>query len=157
MYTFKWILITYALLFIGCTSLREVSKEERIVQKVYEISGLTQRQIYDKAAEWMAKTYVSSKEVIQLKDPVNGKIIGKGVTSFTNIMVSIPCEYTISIESKDGRVRVTFENFVGLWGQYHNERRPVVEEGFINEIKSNLEATAESLLNFLKETKKNNW
>ena len=78
--------------------------EERSLQKVIEVPGFSQKQIYTRTLEWMTKTYVSANEVIQLKDPDHGKLIGRGITYFTNgaepFAATIPCEYIITVETK---------------------------------------------------------
>ena len=72
--------------FIGialasCASVPVAPVEERSVQKVHDVD-LTQNEIYDISLEWMARTFFDSKEVIELKDKDNGKIIGKGIVTF---------------------------------------------------------------------------
>jgi len=47
------------------------------MQKVHEID-LTKNEIYDLSLEWMARTFFDNKEVVEIKDKENGKIIGKG-------------------------------------------------------------------------------
>lgn len=69
--------------------------------------------LYVRANEWMAKAFVSSKDVIQMQDKQAGKIVGKAV-----IMVHTPSHtdeevgYTITIDAKDGKYRCILSNFI---------------------------------------------
>jgi len=149
-------LLIICLTLFSCTPSRETSLSERTLQRVIDLPGLTQKQIYDKALEWMAKKYVSANEVIQLKDPDNGKIIGKGITDFTNYTATIPCEYSITIETKDGKCRVTCDQFIGLWGEYKG-RSPILYENHVYEVRTNLANLIDNLSVFLKNNKPDNW
>ena len=148
------------ILFIGCAGIMQsIPPEELVLQKVYEIN-LSKKEIYQKSLEWLAKTFISSKEVIELKDEYTGKIIGKGVTEFTNVIAKIPCRYTVTIEAKENRYRVTFDTFVGLSGEYHNNPKPIsneMERKYLTEVKSNLDLLANDLFTFLKSDSNDDW
>ena len=156
----KLLSISIALFIIGCAAMTKVDlpKEDLMVQRVLEVE-LNQAEIYARSLEWMAKTFVDSKEVVEVKDRENGRIIGKGLTSFTNVIVKIPCRYTITIEAKDGKARVTMENFVGLWGEHHNMPRPLPqmqsELKMLEEVKAKLNLLADDLYSHLKKSKTN--
>jgi len=143
------------LLFIGCAgvNLTEVKPEERNQTYIFEIE-MNKSQLFDKIIEWMARTYNSSKDVIQMQDKNNGKIIGKGVTSFLNIYVEIPCEYTVTIDVRDNKYRIIFENFIGLWGQFRNNPQPVTDKGSLDQLKIKTKAIADSSYSYI--TKKSN-
>jgi len=81
--------------------------------------------LYVKAHEWMAKTFVSSKEVIQMNDKEAGKIIGKGTitthTTYDGLGIRRGNDityYTIQIDVKDGKFRCKLTDFIhegGTW------------------------------------------
>lgn len=85
--------------------------------EVIQAEGKTAAQLYTTAREWFAKTFVSANDVIQMEDPVSGKIIGKGSShiaesyvigkGLTAIFTKIDWypNYTLKIEVKDGRYR----------------------------------------------------
>lgn len=96
----------------------------------------TQNDLYVKANEWMAKTFVSAKEVIQMQDKEAGKLIGKGIIETpvlnaygTNIGVDY-VHYTISIDVKEGRYRCILSDFyhegalVNYGGKYGLQNTP---------------------------------
>lgn len=80
-------------------------------------SSTTKQELYSKAREWFAKTYVSSTNVLQMEDKENGKLIGKALmeVSFKTILgTNFPggfINYTISIYLKDGKYKYEFTNF----------------------------------------------
>ena len=154
----KFFTLSIIIFFIGCAAMTkvDVSEEDLRVQRVLEVE-LNKGEIYSSSLQWMAKKFVDSKEVIEVKDAENGRIIGKGITHFTNIIVKIPCRYTITIEAKDGKARVTMENFTGLWGEYHNQPRALGvhmgESKMLEEVKINLNALADDLYNHLTKSK----
>lgn len=80
---------------------------------IKEVPGLKKNQIYDKTLAWMAENFRSSKSVIELKDRENGKIIGQAIG---NVSDPIPMYdraygYTLIIDIKDYKIKVTFKNF----------------------------------------------
>ena len=155
----KTISVIMILLFLltGCSRLKEVKENERTFQMIYEVPGLTKKQIHDKSAEWMAITFVSSKAVIEINNPESGKIVGNGRTYFTNVVANIPCTYTISIDSKDGRFRITFDNYIAQWGIHQERRLPLVERAFVDEVNHQFLEMAENLNKYMKESKSDNW
>jgi len=111
--------------------------------------------VFDLTLEWMAKTFVSSKSVIEYKDKPSGKIIGKGyftLLTAVSIAMTVPIQYhfTLSIEIKDDRYRLLFENFksgtnkVAMQGIYKTE----LEQ--LEKLKIELTALGESLDAYIK-------
>ena len=117
----KKILLTILplLLIVGCMppKLDVPLTNEQMSHQVIFNTSTAKNEVFDIALEWMAKTFVSSKAVIEHKDKPSGKIIGKGyLTMPLDAMgMSVPIQYhfTLSIEIKEGRYRLLFENFKG--------------------------------------------
>lgn len=82
-------------------------------QGIIEVPGKDPVQLYGLLKEWTAKAYNSAKDVIQLDDEVNGKLILKGVEHYTvrarNVLVPNNCLHTITLEIKPGKFRYTIE------------------------------------------------
>jgi ethanolamine ammonia-lyase large subunit len=138
-----------------------VPMEDRSLQKVHDID-LTKNEIYDASLEWMAQTLSGPREVIELKDKDNGKIIGKGITSFRGKIgigsTNVLCRFTLIVEAKDNKYRTTYNNFVGLWGESYNRPEPVDKKEYIDSVKAKLALLDEDLYNYLKKSKSNaNW
>lgn len=124
--------------FTGCTPQAyltklptPMTKEEMSLKVVYE-TELKSDKVFDLSLEWLAKTFTSSKSVIEYQDKLAGKIIGNGQINYPlksmGMSVPIPCYFTMSIEIKENRYRLVFENFrVGtdktpLTGLYEEEK-----------------------------------
>jgi hypothetical protein len=73
--------------------------------------------LYRKGREWFVNTYVDAKEVLQLDDKADGKLIGKGAYkySFVNgINVSqVRLRFILNLDVKDGRYRYRIYTFSG--------------------------------------------
>ncbi len=83
--------------------------------EVVKVDGASKDDLYIKAREWFAKTFVSAQKVIQMDDKDAGKIIGRGTargveSSFLS-PVSFTLYYTVSITMKDGRYRYEITDF----------------------------------------------
>lgn len=140
-------------LLIGCAGMEVVPVSERSFAEVHDVQ-MTKKEIYARSLEWMARTFVDSKAVIELKDPDAGKIIGKGRGSaVTNaLQVPAPFGYTMMIDIKDNRYRTTFEGLtVGEVSAPAQSRRE------IDGIKEQLRSIDQSLLKFLSDKSEKDW
>ena len=85
------------------------------IEQIDTVAG-TKDALFVKANEWVAKTFNSAKDVIQMHDKEAGKIIAKGIMETKGtiglISGSYFIKYTISIDVKDGRCKVKFSDFV---------------------------------------------
>ena len=136
------------ILLCGCMSLEKVPPEQRSVQRIHEIN-LRQNQIFDKSLEWMARTFVDSKEVIELKDREGWKIIGKGITDFlAGGIAKINCRFTMVIDIKDGKYRTTYENLIGLF-DYGRQPQALEHKDYIDQVKIKINEIDDSLYRFL--------
>lgn len=154
-------LVPLLFLLAGCAEMMGniVPPQERALEMVHEVP-LKKDEIFNRSLEWMAKTFVDSKEVIELKDKESGKIIGKGIVTFTNMgMATIPCRYTLTIEAKDGKYRASFENLTAMWGSEGGgaNPQPLEYDSHINQVKPKLTALDADLNAFLLEKKKQDW
>ncbi len=147
--------------FASCGSMPVAPTEERSMQNVRDID-LTKNEIYDLSLEWVAKTFIDSREVIELKDRDNGKIIGKGLTSFRGkvgwFSADIPCRFTLIVEAKDNKYRTTYTNFVGLWGESQTRAVPLVEKKYVDAVKAKIALLDDDLHGYLVKSKsKTDW
>jgi hypothetical protein len=142
----------------SCASMPVAPMEERSVQKVHEID-LTKNEIYDISLEWMARTFFDNKEVIELKDKDNGKIIGKGMVVFKGkigwFTSDIPCRFTLILEAKDNKYRTTYNNLVGLYGESQTRPVPLEQKAYVDAVIAKLSVIDEDLYSYLKKYKSN--
>ncbi|MBJ6109467.1 DUF4468 domain-containing protein [Hymenobacter sp. BT523] len=85
---------------------------------VVEAPSTTKDQLYERALEWMTKTYQSDNDVVQIKDKQQGKLVAKGYTTLTQASGSVGMamfgvmptpalflEQTHTLYLKDGRYK----------------------------------------------------
>jgi hypothetical protein len=151
----KLILILPCLLFlIQCAGTGvQATPEEKIIQKVYDVS-LVKDVIFSRSMEFVAKKFKSAKDIIQLSDKENGNIICKGTVDIDKGMGLIcPYEFTMSIEVKDNRYRLTFDNYIFYFQGQANE---VNNKELVEAIKTKLYGIADELNKFV-QTDNSNW
>jgi len=84
--------------------------------EVVEVPGKNIDQLYATAREWFAETFNSANNVLQMDDPVAGKLIGKGSTHISESyiaggIVKVPItmdwypNFTIKVSIKDGKYK----------------------------------------------------
>lgn len=76
---------------------------------VVDIPGKSSEKLYKGANEWFALTFNSANDVIQLNDPAEKKIIGKGMKQVVylikNTPVSLDVFFTLLVQFKDERYK----------------------------------------------------
>ncbi|OHD65721.1 MAG: hypothetical protein A2176_13890 [Spirochaetes bacterium RBG_13_51_14] len=135
----------------GCGRLVKVQDQERMIRQVFSVK-LSKDEIFDRTLDWCAKKFVTVNDAIVVKDKEKGKIIGKGVGKYSeyfDFLVDREFSYTITIEIKDNRYRVTFDNFV----VYYDERQLTASRAEfkfeINKIRKQLEKNMEDLRDYV--------
>ena len=89
--------------------------------KVVQVDSASKSVLYNRAMEWFAKTYNSSKDVLQIEDKEAGKLYGKALLSVYVTQIDRTnwgsVHYEISITVKDNRYKYTITNL------YHEGNR----------------------------------
>jgi len=95
-------------------------------KEVIEVPGVSKDELYLRAWEWLSKTFISSKNVIQMKDQEGGIIVGNATiqVSVKRVMM-FPAgwiNYTLTLNFKDGRYRCVINSFVhdGTGSEFSN-------------------------------------
>ena len=113
--------------------------------EVIQVEGKTAEELYNSAHEWMAIVFNSANDVIQLEDPVNKKLIAKGVKTIDHVAngVSVPLTmyFTLITEFKDGRYRyqiypTQFKSGVDIEYTYELLKEVTTEEGLLSYYKT---------------------
>jgi hypothetical protein len=77
--------------------------------EIVNVEGKTAEQLYTTAREWYAIAFNSASDVLQLEDPENKKLIGKGTKNIEYTINNFPAYMTVFFslvtEFKDGRYR----------------------------------------------------
>jgi hypothetical protein len=87
--------------------------------EIIQVDSVNSQELYVRAHAWFAHTFISAQNVIQLDDKEAGRIIGKGTFAVAdnvenpglmNVHVSGTVDFTIEIQTKDGRYKYIFTN-----------------------------------------------
>lgn len=84
--------------------------------EVIQMEGLSQREIYNTAKNWLITSFKSAKDVIQMDDVEGGLIIGKGSTDYKNKSITYAASsgyisFVIKIQARDGRFKITVSDY----------------------------------------------
>jgi len=91
-------------------SLNEKTGKQEITD-VLTVDSVKRDVLYSRALQWIALSYRSAQDVIQLSDKENGKIICKGNWSSNFMLKKGIIEHTLVLDFKDGRFRYRFTDF----------------------------------------------
>lgn len=106
-------------IFTGCATTSSLNlptdSNGRVEYQGVVEADKTQEEIHSAAREWAARNFKSAQNVIQLDDKEAGNLIAKG--NLGRYTVSLAGYYTVNftlqVESKDGRFRYTLDQFTG--------------------------------------------
>jgi hypothetical protein len=87
--------------------------------EVVTVDSANQKELYKRALNFFAETFVSSKEVLQIQDKENGILFGKGFISkkvpyrwaFQPTTLDIRISFSMRVTVKDGRYKYEFTDF----------------------------------------------
>jgi hypothetical protein len=85
---------------------------------VVKVDSSTKAELYTKARSWFAKTYNSSKSVIQMDDKDAGEIVGRGaaeayINAGLGVKLKMWVQYTLAVFMKDGKYKYEY-NVTGM-------------------------------------------
>lgn len=109
-------------LFSATATAATLTEEQRTIVQVFEAPGADKLTIYTAGRQWIAENFRSAKAVIEYESKDEGTIIGNGVMNY-------PCAsaweclgkpdwkvpFTMRLEAKDERFRLTFTNIHLFW------------------------------------------
>lgn len=110
----KIIVILSTISLLGCSGLKVVPKEERKIEKIFEVDGKNKKELYVAVNSWFVENFKNRKSVIQFQDKENGKVMGKYVFNYkTTCFLSTKNTWykqLISVDIKDGKARFIIKN-----------------------------------------------
>lgn len=99
-----------SLAFSGCITMPDaktiMENSYKGYSEIVDLKNNNQDAIFEDSKIWIAKKFVSANNVIQYADKSSGRIIGKGSIAYT----STKAEFTLEIEVKDNKARLTFSD-----------------------------------------------
>lgn len=113
--------IFLSFLITGCTSIPQSKEPLKEVSKVIEFKGINQENIFELAEQWASEAFVSSNDAVRYTDKSAGTIIAKGNFKYSCPDMSSLCiatvedriKFTLKIETKDNKAKVTFTDIRG--------------------------------------------
>lgn len=114
----KYLLI--AVVLSGCCSMKKIDFSTTVpinseTQKVdfteaIEIDTTNKNELYSRAREWFAHTFISANDVLQMDDKDNGKLIGKATDKMPEMGANAVMHFTVSIYIKDNKYKYSFSD-----------------------------------------------
>lgn len=115
-----------------------LTEDERTIIQVFDAEGASKEAIFQASKMWIAENFKSAKAVIEFEDADSGTIVGNGAIAY-------PCTggwtcrmraeswkvtFTMKLEAKDGRFRLSFTNVLMSYPPYNNMgvSRPAYDE-----------------------------
>jgi hypothetical protein len=116
MYT-KLLISGICLLFVSCsTTVKTVKTQYRLeyIQKIDSFPGIKKDFLYDKSMSFIARKYNSIDDVVKFNDKEYGQIVLHAIgADFFDTLTLKSFDYTMVIDVKDEKMRITFENIYG--------------------------------------------
>jgi len=148
------VLMLMSAMLWGCASPwmnRETMPEaERNMTVKYEFPGVSRDILFDRTLSWVNATVVPKGGQLMHSDRARGSMSAKVMTSYNNMDVPVESRYTMRIDFKDGRIRVTCYDFEDFWGEFRKIARPVEDAEAIKQLQKKAKETAEALHTYLK-------
>ena len=94
------------------TPAQEATKEEMNHDFIFDLTGITKQDIFDRTEKWITNNLRSPGAVIQSEDPNVGLIIANGVTTMTadGDSQAVSLSFRLSVDVREGKERVRFLN-----------------------------------------------
>jgi len=106
------ILPLLVILLVSCATTGGTKVTEPVTySETIEITGVSQDDLYIRANMWFVDAFNNAESVIQFSDKESGVIKGKYIGDSVVVGIYI-CKIstTVTVEVKDGRYRITFDN-----------------------------------------------
>lgn len=149
----KPILAALALIAVmtGCSRVIVLPEQDRMIRRVYDVK-LSADDIYTRSLDWLASNLTTTRDSIEVKDKDRRKIIGRGsgkYSEYFNFFVDRQFGYTVTIEARDNRYRLTYDNFVVYYEEREVKPSPARYKFEINKIRARLEKNADDLYQYM--------
>ncbi len=148
------LLIVFAIVTL-CTSCATIYKDDiSSFSQIITVAGKTKDELFVSAASWFVDSFKDSKSVLEISDKQSGLLKGKYTTEVAQGLTSMIIESIITVETKDGKVRLTISNPTSIKDSYDYSSSPLTENA-LNLYEADRIATALSLETALKSTPAN--
>jgi len=107
------IAVLAALFAASCATAPAVGPTD--TERIVEVQK-SKNEIFVASMDWIAKTFVSAKAVIEYQDKEAGKIVGHGYALVNYGLIPTDTYYTLTIDTKDGKARISIQ---GVYLEMH--------------------------------------
>lgn len=118
----KYVSILMVFILIGCIKGQYIKEPYTSVEKIVEVPGYTQNEIFDQTKIFIAENFRSAKAVMEYENRETGTIIGNGNIKYPTdggfqamALSTFRTNFTIRVDIKDGRLRCIFSNIKISW------------------------------------------
>lgn len=147
----------------GCAGLQPAKQTS--IENVADVPGQSKDQIYTASKIWLAETFRSAKEVIEVDDKAAGVIIGNGQIIYPcsgmSCVLTQTIKFTLRIDIKDAKYKTTFSNLMIATppSQYYpnGTEGPLYQDAFDNSQPALVELSNKLRASIEKEPVKANW
>lgn len=89
---------------------QEATKEDMNHDFIFDLSGISKQDIYDRTMRWITNNIRAPKAVIQSEDPETGTIIANGVTTMIadGDSMAVGLSFRLGVDVREGKERVRF-------------------------------------------------
>jgi hypothetical protein len=126
----------------GCATAETENLPPLEVVTISDAAGMQKQAICSRARDWAAVTFKDSKAVVEVYDPVEGKMIGKGRMQVPVGLASFAIDFTLAVECKDGRFRSSFTDY---YVQTNTGPFPLRVDDPINKLRTRAEARSKDM------------
>lgn len=95
------VVVLVASLLPACATFQPASQDQLSTVETIEETDVSKEDGFERLRRWVAETYNSANDVVQLQDAETGEIVVKG----QELVGTVRASYTMAIDVRDGRVR----------------------------------------------------
>ena len=153
---------------VALCNLSAFAQVDQTVVKVYEVPEYTKDKIYSGARIWIAQHFKSAKAVLEYENKNEGTLRGNSSIKYPwsgfacLLQENWTVEFTMRVDAKDKKFRLTFSNITLGWSAYRNGgvlqpafRSPVTTQDKLDSIKPQLLSFGDEIAKTLQSDKTN--
>ncbi len=136
-------LLLASILVVSCCSRKSlnmtitvpVNSETKLVDftGTETVDSTSQLELYSRSREWFARSFVSSKAVLEMDDKEAGKLIGKAFSKMITVGGNTEMHFLVSVYVKDNKYKYSFSNISYEVDQYDSRTKTTKRVTFLAE------------------------
>lgn len=98
--------IAILVLFVSCAT--SPTTGPTMTERIIEVQK-SKSELFVASMDWIAKTFMSAKAVIEYQDKEAGKIVGHGSALVNYAVIPMNTHFTLTIDTKDNKARISIQ------------------------------------------------